>query len=657
MRALSGTLIAAQQAAAVEPHVEVTLHDADIGVPRLRWSCWYTGVEPDGPCAAAVSSSGALLRARVAPSTGGLSYQRVVSPGASSDYSAWSALGTVASAPRIGLAAAGGRVLIASVRSDGVTVEVRESADDGVTLGGSSALVVAGATVSAIGCGLRADGGAAVLYASGGVVRAITRAGLGAWSAPVAWTHSLAAVSGIAVRAPADYEVVVSGTRTDGSAGCWATMLGTGSAAPPGGWLSLTPLAVASAGTGVTYVATGIALADVARAAFVEAYSGSGAYQRVQIASGVAGTAFSELLWREPQPFEYGSAYGATLVSAGTRVWLCAPGAVWHAAYSLTETALTDDVIALDMAQERWDGRVRLTLRNDHARYSGADAPLALAAGGELHIAPGYRTAAGLESAPGPVFWIDRVRRRSAGGVAVVEIEASDGWGVLEAWTAPRQVTVGAGTMNVFQLVSEIARRVGLHVGSSGGSAEIGVLLPAFTLRAGERGRAAVRRLLEMVPDVITMQGLTPLLTEPLSTQSSTYAYGAAHAVQAVTVESGRPGVGWARVFGSGVFAEAVDGAVLRVGGSAAVVIDDRVSSTTRAAVRASTTLRRAALVVPVGTLRALPHVGQEVHDVIAVTDAGAGLVDAPFRVAAVRLRYERAPRSRYEMEIELSSV
>ena len=135
------------------------------------------------------------------------------------------------------------------------------------------------------------------------------------------------------------------------------------------------------------------------------------------------------------------------------------------------------------------------------------------------------------------------------------------------------------------------------------------------------------------------------------------YVYGAGHAVQAVTVENGWPGVCWARVFGSGVFAETVDGAVLRAGGSAAVVIDDRVSSTTRAAVRASTTLRCAALAVPAGTPRVLPPAGQEVRDVIAITDAGAGLVDAPFRVAAVRLRHERAQRSRYEMELDLSSV
>lgn len=657
MRALSVTLLAAQQAATAEPFVAVTLHDADVGVPRLRWARWYAGGDADGPCAAAVGNSGALLRARITPSSGSLAYQRVAAPSASSDYSTWSTLGTVAGLPRLGLCAAGGRVLLASVRSDGVSVEVRESADDGITFGASAVIAVAGSSVTAVGCGLRSDGGAAVLYASGGVVRAITRTGLGAWSTPAAWPHALATVSGIAVRAPADYEVVISGTRTDGSAGCWATLLGTGNAAPPGGWLALTPLAAASAGTGVTYVATGIALADVARAAFVEAYSGSGAYQRVQITSGVAGTAFAELLWREAQPFEYASAYGAALAAAGTEVWLCAPGAIWHAEYALTSTTLTDDVIALDLDQGRWDGHARLTLRNDHGRYSGTGAPLALAAGGELHIAAGYRTAAGFESSPGPVFWIDRVRWRSVGGLAVVEIDASDGWGVLRAWTAPRQVTVTAGTSNVFQLLADVARRAGLRLSSSGGSGELGNLLPAFTLRAGERGHDAVRRLLELVPDGIVMQGLVPLLTEPVSTQAPTYAYGASHVVQAVSVERGRPGVGWVRVFGSGVFAEAVDGAVLRAGGGAAVVIDDRVTNTARAAVRASTTLRHAALAVPAGTLRALPHVGQEVHDVIAVTDAGAGLAGAAFRVASVRLRYERSGRARYEMELALSAV
>src|SRR2546426_11366936 len=99
MRALSAPLLAAQRSASAQPYLCVRLYDNDVGAMRLRWTRWYTGAEADGPCAAAVPSDGALLRARIAPADGALSHQRVASPGAGSTYSNWTSLGNVSASP------------------------------------------------------------------------------------------------------------------------------------------------------------------------------------------------------------------------------------------------------------------------------------------------------------------------------------------------------------------------------------------------------------------------------------------------------------------------------------------------------------------------------------------------------------------------------
>ena len=71
MRTLTSTLLAAQQSASGEPYVRVRLSDLDVGVPRLRWTRWYTGSEAAGPCGVALAGDGALLRARIDADSGG----------------------------------------------------------------------------------------------------------------------------------------------------------------------------------------------------------------------------------------------------------------------------------------------------------------------------------------------------------------------------------------------------------------------------------------------------------------------------------------------------------------------------------------------------------------------------------------------------------
>ncbi|MEZ4501748.1 MAG: hypothetical protein R3C39_03915 [Dehalococcoidia bacterium] len=652
MRTLSSTLLAAQRSSSATPYLRVTLSDLDVGVPKLRWERWYTGAEADGPCAAAVPDDGALLRARIDPATGTLSHQRVAAPTASSTYSAWTSLGTVATASRLGLAAAGTRALLATVRVDGVTVEVRESTDSGATFGASAVVTVAGGTVTAVACGLLdGTGTAAVVFAAGGVVYEMRRTGTGAWSTPTAWPHSLATVNGLAVRAGLDYDMVVSGTDGAGDAGAWSSHL----SASGGGWDPLAEITLASAGTGVTYLATGASFVIVPRAALVETVGG--AASRVQLASGVPGASSAVHEWRDPAPFSHTSAYGLGLTAGDDDAWLVAPDGVWHAPTSTPAEDLTDDVIEADFSISMAGGRLRLVLRNDDGRYYASSGPIALEPRGELQIDLGFVTSAGAEWSIGPRYWITSVVRRREGGRGTVEIEAVDGWGVLRAWHAPRQFTWAAGALQAWQIIDATMARAGLRLLTSG-SSEASLLLPASTVRAGQDGASAVRRVLATIPDELRPSGGAFRPFEPLASDATSYAYGLDHALSAVRWRAGERAAGWVRVLGAGLFGEAVEDEALLAGAPTAVVVDDNLTVQARVDARAQTALRQAALTSDLGEIVVPMNVGQELGDVIEVSDAASGLDAARARVVGLRYRYVRGgSRPRYDLTLSLSEV
>lgn len=656
MRALTPTLRAAQQSASAEPCLRVRLFDRDAGAIRLRWRRIHEGAEADGPCALAVAGDGALLRARIDPASGALSRQRVTEPGSGTGFTEWTAVGTVAVAPRVGLAASGSRAILASVRADGVRVELRESTDSGASFGAAQTVATAGSSVTALAAAIGPDGSAAVLYASGGTVYAVRRQALGAWAAPVAWSRSLAAVSGLAAYFEVGCNVLVSGTAADGVAGVWSTVLGVGGAERAGHWLPLAEVASAAAGSGISYLASGVMRADAPQAVFVESYRGTGAYDRVQIAAGIAGGGHGRGEWRDPRPFSHASPYGLAAATSPAAAWLASPNAVWRAPVAHVEHELTDDVLEA-VIEQREQGRLRLTLRNEDGRYAESRAPAALAAGGELWVHPGYRTSAGIETSEGPRFWIGSVRRRRSGGAATVEVDAVDGLGLLEAWVASEQLVWEAGERSAIEILAAIARRAGLRLTARQASAESGRLRPAFTVRAGERGATAVGRLLRALPDRLRSDDRLLVLSEPAASAPADYAYGTDHAILAHAIEAGRPAAGWARVFGSGVFAEATDEAAIGEGAGAVIAVDENLGAQDRVAARAGTLLRQSRLAVERGELLVRPNVAQEPGDIVAVSDAAAGLDAAPFRVAGVRLRFARGARPRYEQTLLLGEV
>ncbi len=652
MRTLSAPLLAAQRSASAVPYLKVVVSDRIGGIRRLAWSRLYSGSEADGYHAATMPGDGSLIRARA---TGGrVYYQRVTSPDGGSGFGSWTDLEAAANAG-VALCADGSRVLLFFVAPDGTTLKVRESTDNGATLGSAVTAATASGAVAWLAADVKSNGDALLLYSVGATVYSAKRTG-GSWGSPAAWSNSVASVTGLAVYYQGDWNVAVCGTDANGIAYAWTCVFGDGFAQAANTWSALREVTRASAGSNVSFRAPFLSQPDTYRLTFVEKYTGAAAYNRPQHSFSPATADFASNMWREPVPFDLATDYGQAIAFSASAAWLSTPSGVWTATLTAPSLDVTADVLEATTEERPFEGLARVVLRNDDGRYSTL--PAAIKTGAEMRISPGYVTSSGAQASDGPAYWIERIEKRSGNGSATVGIEARDAWSLPEGWRARRQYTWAAGENNVFGILQYLFARAGLEFSASGASSASSNLSPAFTVHPGENARTAVLRLLALVPDAIFVRGEFAFLTEPLASEATDYAYGTDHRIYAGRYADEPLEADRVQVFGSGVFAERFDWPAAASDYDRLRQVDDRnVATVAEAESRADYVLRAAAMAAAEGEITVPLNCGQELYDVVEVTDAPAGLASAKRRVTGLALRYSTGERPVYEQRIRLGGV
>jgi hypothetical protein len=546
-------------------------------------------------------------------------------------------------------------VLLFFVEPGGAVLKVRESTDNGATLGAAVTVAAASGAVGWLAADVKANGDALLLYSVGANVFSAKRTA-GVWGSPVAWTNSVASVSGLACYHQGDWNTVFCQTNSAGESFVSTAVFGDGFSQPANTWSALREVTRASAGSNVSFRAPFLSQPDTYRPTFVEKYTGSAAYNRPYHSYSPATADFASNLWREPVPFDLTSDFGQAIAFSANAVWLSTPSGVWNASLTSTAFDATADVLEARIDERSFDGRCRIELRNDGGRYFTLPAQIKI--GAEVRVSPGYVTSSGPQVSDGPAYWVERIERRSAGGEATLVLEARDAWSLLADWRARRQYTWTAGERNVFGILQFLCSRADLEFSSSGSSATAANLYPAFTVHPGDSGLTAVRRLLEMVPDVIFVRGEFAFLTEPLASEATDYAYGLDHALLAGRYSDDRPATNRAQVFGNSVFGERFDWpSVKSVYDDLLQAHDRNLTTVAVAESRADAMIRESALGAITGEIFVPVNCGQELYDVIEVTDAGAGLTAARRRVAGISLRYATGKRPAYEERLTLGAV
>ncbi len=648
MKDLSATLLASQKKPDRLPYVEAKVYDFDQGIKRLSWERLYTGSEADNHHGIAFDGQGSMHRIRA--DTGNTLYrQKITSPDEQSDYSNWSLITDNCFGP-CAIAAYGAKIYI-FYRTTANVLWKYYSHNYGDTW--SNAQLVDYADVLSMAatwwstgniivcfCCKAAELNAIVLDSSDQETSQHTH------SEPL--THPLTATYGIGASfTPNHIDVVFAAKETAepySFVALYRTELDSNY-----DWLAFQYFITAPDGEDITYEypdchnPASAADYENTQLTAVEKYSGTTAYNMPLICHSVRGSAFSSMAFTEPKPFlNITSNFGLRTSSTSAYWWLERPDGVWRAARPAgTPLDLTPDILSLTLNIE--PGTLNIELNNSSAQYATPPAKRS-----EVVLKLGYKTSQGSEAVEAGRYWIDSWEYRSAyPNTSTLTLVCLDGQGLADKWSARFQMRWPA-TKRVWEIIQEIICRWGINLTSPAGipkSSAVDNLYPDFTLQPGTRGDAALQRVLSFIPDALIFDGNEAYVKDLKDDEASSYSYGAAHVIlqgeYAVSVSVSR-----SRAIGrddedNRIVEDAFDWDNLQLGIDIFCQdYDPNLQSAARAQERADAILRRESLRAQGGQITIPVNCGQELYDVITVTDKRCGISSKKYRVMRIDAQY-----------------
>jgi hypothetical protein len=667
MRQLSSTLLAAQQQASRIPYVKVEASNKHAGVVNLHWERLYEGSEDDYYHALTMPGDGSLIRVRVTPPSDArkLYRQRVVSPGPQSDFSQWVYTNQY-DVVIVACCSLGAQVSLFWIKGDRKLYYL-ESTDYGASWEDPQLLTYTPTTaINGLACAYKPNGDIAVFFADQATLYVLKRLN-DSWQGKVAWDKSTGDLSGVATVYDGDWNLLVTGQDADDNFKLWSLVYGDGGDVAAGSWSELREFAAAPSDGDFQYCTAFMDKPDVCRCFFIESFSGNQAYSRPCWSYSVPGSKFMDNLWHEPVPFNLSSQYGLAVAHHGDYCWLTSPYGVWRAELSPQSLDLSADVLSLREELNPSGGGLNVELRNHDGRYAvpGEGDLSVLDIGGQLNFSPGYVTSQGNEVSPGLSFALDSYEHNSAGGQSSLVLNAADGWSLINSWRARHQFCWNkeAEEMSVRQILAFVLARVGLRLEVKSQSSVMSGYYPDFTINPGNSGDTIVRKLLSFVPDVLFIEGNTAYVVNPLSDDDSDYGYGLSHPVfegryrragwelNRVQVEGYDPAEAEAIVVDSFSW-EQVDCLYDRL----RQIEDRNLDTAAKAGERGEAYLRQAEMEAVDGAILTPVNCGQQLYDVVDITDSRAGLTAAKRRIIGLTLVY-RPRRGEYQQRLLLGGV
>ncbi len=668
MRDLTETLLAAQKQAAATPYVKVEARNKIAGVVRLDWTRLYTGSEDDYYHAVTTPGDGSLVRVRVTlPGDSRKLYrQRVPDPGPTSDFSQWTYTNQL-NAAAVACAEVGAEVSIFWI--DGVNRKIQriKSTDYGVSWG-SPEVIDYSPTISigGLAAAYKPNGDLAIFFADQ-MTLYVKKNINGQWQQRSAWDKSTGDLSGVAAVYENDWNLLITGKDSAGNFKLWSLIYGDGGDVSTGSWSTLKELASAPSGGEFEYLQPFLDKPDVYRGFFGEKFSGTQTCHRPYWSHTVLDAKFIDNLWREPVPFNLPSEYGLAIAHHGDYCWLSCPAGVWRAKLTVQSLELTDDVLAVRQESEETSGKLVVELRNDAGQYAspGQGELSVLDIGCQLDFSPGYRTDNGDEISVGQAYCLEGYEHTSAGGTASLMLHARDGWETIANWRARHQFRWNKDSeeMSVKDILAFVLSRAGLKLAVKSQSSVITGFYPDFTIGSGNPGETVIRKLLSFVPDVLFIEGATAYIVNPQSSDSSVYSYGVEHSILDGRYKQGARELNRVQVEGYDTGSDemiVVDrfawDEIDRLYDRIRQLEDRNIDTVARAQERGDAYLRQAEVESAGGTILVPVNCGQQLYDIIDITDERAGLDAAKQRVLGFVLVYSPR-RGEYRQRLQLGAV
>jgi hypothetical protein len=651
MRTLSSTLLATQKAVSHISYVKVIARNKQNGIVRLKWDRLYTGNEPDYYHTVTVAGDGSLIRVRVGPGDDNnkLYRQRITNPGPQSDFSTWTYTGQYG-CQAVTVASHSAEVVIFWVNLNR-ELKCLISTDYGATWGSVVTLDYAPYDlVEGITATYKSNGDVAVFFTNENILYVKKRVN-GSWQEKSEWDKSTGYLTSVTTFYDGDWNLIVIGQDSAGNYKAWSLIYGDGDAVPAGEWSELKEFSSAPAGGDYEFRSVYMDRPDVFRVFYIEKFSGVQSYNRPFLSCALPGTEFLSGLWREPVPFNLASGYGLAVTHHGNYCWLSNSNGVWRAELTEQELELTADVLNARMELHPSNGKLTLELRNDDGKYHspGVGNLAVLETGCQLDFSPGYITSQGHEVSDGLSFRVEAYEHTSSGGKANLLLHAVDGWQLLDDWKARHQFrwNKDAAEFSVKQIMEFVLARVGLKLDVKSQSQVVTGFCPDFTIHAGDSGAAVLTRLLSLVPDVLLIEGSTAYLVYPQASDSSVYSYGMSHNIFKGRYRTGVEAINQLRVEGydadngTPIILDSFDWAqVEKYPERFQLLVDKNIGTITQAEERGEAILRKFGIEAINGVIYSPVNCGQQMYDVIDITDSRAGLSEVKRRVVGIILSY-----------------
>ncbi|MFC2005994.1 hypothetical protein ACFLVG_03440 [Chloroflexota bacterium] len=663
MRSLTSTLLAAQKEATHTPYVKVEAKNKISGVVRLDWTRLYNGSEDDYFHGVTMPGDGSLIRVRITlPSDSRKLYrQRVASPGPSSDFSTWTYTNQY-NCIVVAAASLGAEVSIFWINS---SREIRriKSTDYGVNWGNPELIDYSPTTaIYGLVAAYKPDGDLAIFFADQATLYAKKHAG-GSWQSKASWDKTTGDLSGIAAIYNNDWNLFVTGEDSSGNFKLWSLIYGDGGDVASGTWSALKEFATAPSDGDFEYSRAFMDNPDVYRCFYVEKFAGTEAYNFPFWSHSVSGAKFMDNLWHEPVPFSLSSEYGVAIAHHGDYCWLFIPDGVWRAKLTEESIDLTADVLSLRQEIGGSRGRLTIELRNEDGSYASLPSPLDI--GCQLEVSPGYVTSQGNEVSPGQIFSLQAYEHTSSGGKSSLFLYAQDWWGEINTWRARHQFRWNktSSEKSVKQILEFLLARFGLKLEVKSQSSVITSYYPDFAISSNNSGDIVVGRLLSFIPDVLFIEDNKAYVVNPQSSDGSVYSYGQAHPVlegryRKGAWESNRVQVeGYDPVNDEPVVVNSFSWSQIAGLYDRLNQLEDRnIDTVAKAEQRGEAYLREAEIESVGGTIKTSVNCGQQLYDVIDITDAQAGFDAEKKRVLGLILIYNPR-RGEYEQRLLLGAV
>jgi len=695
MRTLTATLEAAQKKPRRTPYVETKVYDYEAGIKRLSWTRLYTGSEPDNHHGIAFDGNGDMHRIR-AGAGGALYYQKqdcpfdtpptfpMTFPFPIVDQPAldqWTQIASDCDGP-CAIAAYGARVYIFYKHNTLNQLNKLYSHDYGQDWTNAQLYALAGAlsmaacwkgTTSTVVCFV-----ATLVKVSAIVLDTDTQA-----ATEYYYNHALDTTYGIgATYDGEDFPIVLGGKDTDSGTGIVEYALYRTRLSSSYSFLALKMLISAhdDVSTAFKYPdchhPTALQSYEALQLTVVEDYTGVTAYTRPLLAHLVKDTAWSAATITEPKPFiDVSSPYGLRVIADSAYWWISMPAGLWRAPRPAADPLdLTPYIQELhQVIGYQRPGSLVLQLDNSKGYFaSPGEGDLAsLRFRAEIQLRLGYKTTQGPEALDNLTYWIDSWQYTSEPNRSALTLHCVDLWGLASQWAARYSLRWNYTTFQpsrVWEILYQFLGRLGIRLWnnpSAPKSSTIDDYYPKFLSRGGTMADTQLRRLLSFVTDALVPSQALCFAKNLLPAETSSYEYDntpgshpvyagayAHHLTTTHTQVSGdtqdEPPVH--------VREAAFDWDLLSLGiDNLRMQYDANLEEADQAARRATALLRSQQTQATQATIVVPTNVGQELYDVITVTDPRCGIDQDKYRVLAIQTDYDRR-KSQYEQRLTVGA-